>query len=90
MRVLVTGAKGQLGQDLMAELEARGIAGIGVDVEDMDITDAEACRRVISEKQPDAVIHCAVYTAVDAAEDNAELCRRINSEGTKHLAQVCR
>ena len=90
MRVLVTGAKGQLGQDLMAELEARGIAGIGVDVEDMDITDAEACRRVISEKQPDAVIHCAAYTAVDAAEDNAELCRRINSEGTKHVAQVCR
>ena len=90
MRVLVTGAKGQLGQDLMAELESRGIAGIGVDVEDMDITDAEACRRVISEKQPDAVIHCAAYTAVDAAEDNAELCRRINSEGTKHVAQVCR
>ena len=45
MRVLVTGAKGQLGQDLMAELASRGITGIGVDVEDMDITDAEACRR---------------------------------------------
>ena len=90
MRVLVTGAKGQLGQDLMAELASRGITGIGVDVEDMDITDAEACRRVISAERPDAVIHCAAYTAVDAAEDNAELCRRINSEGTKHVAQVCR
>ena len=90
MRVLVTGAKGQLGQDLMAELASRGITGIGVDVEDMDITDAEACRRVISAERPDAVIHCAAYTAVDAAEDNAELCRRINSEGTEHVARVCR
>ena len=89
MRVLVTGAKGQLGQDLMAELEARGIAGIGVDVEDMDITDAEACRRVISAERPDAVIHCAAYTAVDAAEDNVDLCRRVNADGTRNIAQVC-
>ena len=90
MRVLVTGAKGQLGQDLMAELASRGITGIGVDVEDMDITDAEACRRVISAERPDAVIHCAAYTAVDAAEDNVELCRKINGEGTRNIAVVCR
>ena len=72
MRVLVTGVKGQLGHDVMDELAAKGIEGIGVDVEEMDITDADACQRVIKEAKPDAVIHCAAYTAVDAAEDNVE------------------
>ena len=68
MRVLVTGVKGQLGHDVMDELAAKGIEGIGVDVEEMDITDAAACEKVITEAKPDAVIHCAAYTAVDAAE----------------------
>ena len=85
-----TSSKGQLGHDLMNELEKRGIEYIGVDVEEMDITDADACRRVITEAAPDAVIHCAAYTAVDAAEDNVELCRKINAEGTKNIAEVCR
>ena len=90
MKVLVTGAKGQLGTDLMHELEKRGIEGIGVDVQEMDITDAEACRRVIKNSGADAVIHCAAYTAGDAAEDNADLCRRINGEGTRNVAQACK
>lgn len=90
MKVLVTGAKGQLGTDLMNELAKRDIEGIGVDVEEMDITDAEACRRVIKASGADAVIHCAAYTAVDAAEDNVELCRRINGEGTRNVAQACK
>lgn len=90
MKVLVTGAKGQLGTDLMNELAKRGIEGIGVDVQEMDITDAEACRRVIKNSGADAVIHCAAYTAVDAAEDNVELCRRINGEGTRNVAQACK
>ena len=90
MKVLVTGAKGQLGTDLMHELEKRGIEGIGVDVQEMDITDAEACRRVIKNSGADAVIHCAAYTAVDAAEDNVDLCRRINGEGTRNVAQACK
>lgn len=90
MRVLVTGVKGQLGHDVMDELAAKGIEGIGVDVEEMDITDAGACQRVIKEAKPDAVIHCAAYTAVDAAEDNAALCRRINGEGTRNVAQACK
>ena len=89
MKILVTGAKGQLGQDLMAELAGRGIEAVGVDVEDMDITDGEACRRVIFREKPGAVIHCAAYTAVDAAEDNLELCRRVNAEGTRNIAKVC-
>ena len=90
MKVLVTGAKGQLGTDLMNELAKRGIEGIGVDVQEMDITDAEACRRVIKNSGADAVIHCAAYTAVDAAEDNADLFRRINGEGTRNVAQACK
>lgn len=90
MRVLVTGAKGQLGTDLMTELAKRGLTGIGVDVEEMDITDAEVCRKVILESKVDAVIHCAAYTAVDAAEDNVELCRRINGEGTRNVALACK
>lgn len=90
MRVLVTGSKGQLGSDLMAELAKRGLEGIGVDVEEMDITDAEACRKVIKNARVDAVIHCAAYTAVDAAEDNVELCRKINGEGTRNVALACR
>ncbi len=90
MRVLVTGAKGQLGRDVMDELEARGLEGIGVDIEEMDITDGEACKTVITEAKPDAVIHCAAYTAVDAAEDNLELCRKINGEGTRNIAKVCK
>lgn len=89
MKILVTGAKGQLGTDLMNELAKRGLEGYGVDVEEMDITDAAACKRVISAAGVDAVIHCAAYTAVDAAEDNVELCRKINGEGTRNVAQAC-
>ena len=89
-RILVTGAKGQLGTDLMNELAKRGIDGIGVDVDEMDITDPEACRRVISSSKAEAVIHCAAYTAVDAAEDQVEVCRKINGDGTRNVAEVCR
>lgn len=89
MKILVTGANGQLGHDLMNELAKRNIEAVGVDVQEMDITDAAACDRVIKQVSPDAVIHCAAYTAVDAAEDNLELCRRINAEGTRNIARVC-
>lgn len=90
MKVLVTGVKGQLGYDVMNELAKRGMTGIGVDVDDMDITDAAACRKVITEAGPDVVIHCAAYTAVDAAEENEALCRKVNGEGTRNIAEVCR
>lgn len=90
MKVLVTGVKGQLGYDVVKECEKRGIEAIGVDVEEMDITDAAACERVITEAKADAVIHCAAYTAVDAAEDNQDLCRKVNAEGTRNIAEVCR
>lgn len=90
MRVLVTGVKGQLGYDVMNELAKRGIEGVGVDIEEMDITDAASVDKVITEANVDAVIHCAAYTAVDAAENNAELCRKVNAEGTENIAKVCK
>ena len=74
----------------MNELASRGIEGFGVDVEEMDITSKEACENVITGAKPDAVIHCAAYTAVDAAEDNLELCRKVNAEGTRNIAKVCK
>lgn len=90
MRVLVTGVKGQLGHDVMNELAKRGYEGIGVDVEEMDITDREAVERVMREVYPDKVVHCAAWTAVDDAEDKEELCRKVNALGTENIARMCR
>ena len=90
MKVLVTGVKGQLGHDVVNELEKRGHIAIGVDIDEMDITDAASVEHVIKDAAPDAVIHCAAYTAVDAAEDNEDLCRRVNAGGTANIARVCR
>lgn len=90
MKVLVTGVKGQLGYDVVNELEKRGHIAVGVDVEEMDITDAKKVEEVIAEENPEAVIHCAAYTAVDAAEDNEEICRKVNAEGTENIAKVCK
>ena len=67
MRVLVTGVKGQLGYDVVNEFTKRGHEAVGVDVEEMDITDPGAVERVITDARVEAVIHCAAYTAVDAA-----------------------
>ena len=90
MRVLVTGVKGQLGHDVVNEMNKRGLTPIGVDLEEMDITDKEACDRVITEANVDAVIHCAAYTAVDAAEDNVDVCMKVNAGGTRNIAEVCK
>lgn len=89
MKVLVTGINGQLGHDVMGELKKRGHEAVGVDIEEMDITDAECVKRVMTQTAPDAVIHCSAYTAVDRAEEEVELCRRVNAEGTKNVAEVC-
>lgn len=90
MKVFVTGVRGQLGHDVVYELEKRGIEAVGVDIQEMDITDAVSVDRVIREAAPDAVIHCAAYTAVDAAEDNVALCRKVNADGTANIAKVCK
>lgn len=90
MKVFVTGVKGQLGHDVVNELTKRGIESIGVDIEEMDITDAEIVKQVITQSAPDAVVHCAAYTAVDAAEENEAVCRKVNADGTRNIAEVCR
>lgn len=90
MKVFVTGVKGQLGYDVVNELEKRGHTAIGVDIEDLDITDAAAVDKMITEAAPEAVIHCAAWTAVDAAEDNEEKCHQVNVNGTENIAKVCK
>ena len=89
MKVFVTGVKGQLGHDVMNELKKREIHAIGVDIDEMDITDADQVEKVIRDAAPDAVIHCAAYTAVDAAEENVDICRKVNAQGTENIAKVC-
>ncbi len=92
MKILVTGVKGQLGHDVVNECKKRGYHVCGVDVEEMDITDMGAVRRVLTEACPDAVIHCAAWTAVDAAEEaeNIPKVRAVNAEGTQNIATVCK
>lgn len=89
MKVLVTGARGQLGFDVVQELMRCGILAVGVDMEEMDITDANVVDLVVKDSGADAVIHCAAYTAVDAAQENASLCQRVNRDGTKNIAMAC-
>ena len=98
MRVFVTGVGGQLGYDMMGELLRRGYEGVGSDLAPdcgagfdyvrLDITDQVAVERAICQTRPDAVVHCAGWTAVDAAEDseNRGLVHKINVDGTRYLA----
>lgn len=100
--VFVTGVGGQLGHDVMDELARRGIEAVGSDIHEtldtpyayrqLDITDPDAVRRVLTDVSPDAVIHCAAWTAVDAAEDeaNREKVHLINAVGTENIARVCK
>lgn len=92
MKVLVTGVKGQLGYDVVNELTKRNHEAIGVDIEEMDITDAASVNKVIRGTAPDAVIHCAAWTAVDAAEEeeNQEKVHLVNAVGTENIAAVCK
>ena len=90
MKILVTGVKGQLGHDVVEECEKRGIEAIGVDVDEMDITDASKVEKVIKESHVDAVVHCAAWTAVDKAEDEVELCTKVNVHGTYNIAKICK
>lgn len=89
MKVLVTGANGQLGYDVLRVLRARRIDCLGTGISDFDITDANAVSRCISSFKPDAVIHCAAYTAVDKAEDEPERCYAVNVTGTENVAKSC-
>lgn len=86
MKILVTGANGQLGKDLIKELESRGHSALGIDREDGDIADLETVLRLVEERKPDAVIHCAAYTAVDRAESDREACFAANVTGSRNMA----
>lgn len=90
MKVLVTGATGQLGWDVVKELKKRNIECCGTGSKEMDITDREAVSRFIEDYRPDAIIHCAAYTAVDKAEDEPEKCRDVNVNGTAYIAEACK
>lgn len=90
MRILVTGANGQLGYDVVKELNKRKIECLGVDMEDFNITDKKETVDYIVSYQPDAVIHCSAYTAVDKAEDEPTACRTVNVDGTENIAEACK
>lgn len=96
MRVFVTGVGGQLGHDVMNELARRGHIGIGSDLATgdvlLDITDEVAVKDALHAARPDAVIHCAAWTAVDAAEDdeNHDKVHQVNALGTQYLAETCK
>jgi dTDP-4-dehydrorhamnose reductase len=90
MKVLVTGYTGQLGFDVVREGIERGFDMIGVGSRELNITDEQSVSQFLNEMKPDAIIHCAAYTAVDKAEDDKENCWNINVNGTKYLANAAK
>ncbi|HDR7781238.1 dTDP-4-dehydrorhamnose reductase [Bacillus wiedmannii] len=88
MKVLVTGAKGQLGQDILCLLENQPWEVFGFGREELDITNEEKVREKVLSIKPDIIIHTAAYTQVDQAESDEETAFKVNAEGTKYLAQA--
>ncbi|MCK2002958.1 dTDP-4-dehydrorhamnose reductase [[Brevibacterium] frigoritolerans] len=90
MKVLVTGYSGQLGFDVVKEGYNRGLEMYGTSSCDLDITDKECVSQYVTELKPEAIIHCAAYTAVDKAEDDKERCYDVNVNGTRFLAEAAK
>lgn len=90
MRILVTGYTGQLGFDVVKKGTELGFTMIGVGSVDLDITKENEVLAYVENHKPDAIIHCAAYTAVDKAEDDLETCRKVNVSGTKYIAKAAR
>ncbi len=91
--VLVTGSTGQLGYDIINELNVRNIPNKGLCRKDLDITNKIAIRRCLEKEKPECIIHCAGYTAVDKADSNEcekKICMQVNYEATKNIAEVCK
>jgi len=84
LRILITGAKGQLGQALSARLPD----AVGVDLPEVDITRPEALEAVVVAAQPEVILHCAALTDVDGCARNPELAYRVNGMGTQNVAQA--
>lgn len=89
MKIIVTGSKGQLGSDVIAQLNKIGYETVEADLPELDITDAEAVENFISKSNANGVIHCAAFTNVDIAETERELCKKINVDGTFNIAKSC-
>ena len=90
MKVLVTGANGQLGYDVVKELQEQNIEYYGATRKDFDIVDFDATEKFIINYMPDVVIHCAAYTAVDKAENEQGLCYLVNASATENIAEICK
>ena len=90
MKVLVTGATGQLGFDVCRVLKNRNIEHFGIGSAQCDIADAHQVETIFAREKPDAVIHCAAYTKVDQAEEEPEKCMAVNAIGTKNIAKACK
>lgn len=90
MKILVTGANGQLGYDVCKMLYERNVEYIGVGRNEFDITDKEATEKYITIYNPTAIIHCSAYTSVDKAEEENEICFDVNVIGAQNIAQVCK
>ncbi|ERJ11057.1 dTDP-4-dehydrorhamnose reductase [Haloplasma contractile] len=91
MKILVTGVNGQLGYDILRILKNRGYNDIlAVDKDEMDITNETDVKQTITAYNPNVVMHCAAWTAVDPAEDNKELCAEVNVNGTRYIANACK
>jgi dTDP-4-dehydrorhamnose reductase len=88
MKVVVTGAAGQLGKDVLLELERKNHQAYGLDRQQLDITIEEDVMACISEVKPDVILHCAAYTNVDAAEENEDAAYAVNAAGTEYLAKA--
>ncbi|MEZ0482155.1 dTDP-4-dehydrorhamnose reductase [Planococcus sp. SSTMD024] len=90
MKILVTGVTGQLGYDVVRRGKEKGLNMVGISSKELDITNKPGVEKYIKNLNPDAVIHCAAYTAVDKAEDEREVCWKVNVEGTKYLAEAAK
>lgn len=90
MRVLVTGFAGQLGFDIIKLLTEKGVDCRGIDIAELDLTDNNAVQAYLDDYQPDTIIHCAAYTAVDSAEDDKEKVYDVNVNATAYLVEGCK
>ena len=90
MKIFVTGVSGQLGYDVVKEGKLQGYDVSGTTSKELDITNEQAVSIFVNDIKPNVIIHCAAYTAVDAAEDDKPSCYDVNVNGTKYLAQAAK